>query len=109
MGFPHPGGARERARVVAPSGRRPRVTLLGLDVGTSATKAVVLDPAGEIVAQAERPTDLFRRTRAGPRRTPAVVGQRLLALPRAHRGEIAAVGVSGMVPAVLLLDAPVAR
>ena len=37
------------------------MTLLGIDVGTSATKAVVIDPAGEIVAQAERPADLFSR------------------------------------------------
>ena len=34
------------------------MTLLGLDIGTSATKGVVIDPGGTVVAQAERPVDL---------------------------------------------------
>ncbi len=79
--------------------------LLGIDVGTSATKAVLVDPAGEVVAAAERPVEL-RSPRPGwaeedPEQWWANVRALCRELPVE---EAAAVGVSGMVPAVVLLD-----
>jgi xylulokinase len=79
--------------------------LLGVDVGTSATKAVLLDPERGVVAQAERPAEL-RSPRPGwaeedPEEWWANVCSLCRQLPVA---DVAAVGVSGMVPAVVLLD-----
>ena len=79
--------------------------LLGIDVGTSATKAVVVDPAGAILAQAERPVEL-RSPRPGwaeedPEQWWANVCSLCRELPVS---DVAAIGVSGMVPAVILLD-----
>ena len=87
--------------------------LLGLDVGTTALKAVVLDPERGIVAAA-----LAAHDTASP--APVVVGgrpgargwpTRSRSCPRCARrpaiapGDVAAVGVAGCVPCVLLLDA----
>jgi xylulokinase len=85
------------------------MTVLGLDVGTTACKAVLLDDDGAVVSEAGHPHDL-RTPRAGwaeedPRdwwrgatATVAAV------LASRDPGQVRSVGVSGMVPAVLLLD-----
>lgn len=83
--------------------------LLGIDIGTTALKAVVLDPAGGIVAQATRPHTL-RSLHAGwaemdPHEwwaTTQAACRELTARVGAER--IAAVGVTGMVPAMVALD-----
>ncbi len=81
------------------------MTLLGIDVGTSATKAVVIDPAGEIVAQAERPADLVSRHPGWAEEDAGQWWDNVCALCRELPvAEVAAIGVSGMVPAVVLLD-----
>jgi xylulokinase len=78
---------------------------LGIDVGTTATKAVVIDDDGHIVAQAERRADL-RSPHPGWAEEDtgqwwanvcSIAGE----LPTAAVG---AVGVSGMTPCVIALD-----
>jgi xylulokinase len=81
--------------------------LLGIDIGTTATKAILLDPALGLVAGAELPTTLhsghpgWAEEEVDEWRTNVVALCRELVPGR----EIAAVGVSGMVPCVVLLDA----
>ena len=82
---------------------------LGIDVGTTGLKAVALDPAAGIVAQAHRhhtlrspqpgwaeedPAEWWATTREAVRELVAQLTP----------GSIAAVGVTGMVPAMVLLD-----
>jgi xylulokinase len=91
-----------------------RVTgyLLGIDVGTTATKAILAEPGGRILAQASAPATL-RSPRPGWAEEDAeewwnnvgTVCRELLARTEVAGGRIAAVGVSGMVPAIVLLDA----
>jgi xylulokinase len=79
--------------------------LLGIDVGTSATKAVVVDPAGLVVAQAERPAELVSRHPGWAEENPDQWWDNVCSLCRELPvAQVAAVGVSGMVPAVILLD-----
>lgn len=79
--------------------------LLGIDVGTSATKAVVVDPAGAVVARAERPVELRSPAAGFAEEDPGAWWENVRSLCRELPLEgVAAVGVSGMVPAVLLLD-----
>ena len=86
--------------------------LLGIDIGTTATKAILLDTERGIVAAAEA-TATLRSPQAGwaeedagewwrnlPKIIAACISQAGIA-PQ----EISAVGVSGMVPCVILLDA----
>ncbi len=86
--------------------------LLGIDAGTSATKLVLLDPDGGIVAEVSEPAGYssprvgwaeadadgwWRNVCAGVPRVLAVAGRAAT--------DVAAVGVSGMVPALVLVDA----
>lgn len=97
-----------------PGDRRPADTrrvvatvslLLGIDVGTSATKAVLVDPAGAVVARAERPVTLSSPRPGFAEEDPAEWWENVCSLCRELQlADVAAVGVSGMVPAVLLLD-----
>src|SRR5260370_31780310 len=83
--------------------------VLGIDVGTTALKAVVLERERGIVAQAERPHELLSPypgwAKEDPERwwTPTVetIRQLLTIVPA---DEIGAIGVSGMVPAMVMLD-----
>ena len=86
--------------------------LLGIDIGTTSTKAVVIDGSGNLLAEASRAVDLHS-TQAGwaeedPRQwwlnLGAVIPE---CLDRAglRAGQIAAVGASGMVPTLILVDA----
>jgi len=84
--------------------------ILGIDVGTTAIKAVALDRERGIVAQVERPHELLSPhpgwAEEDPERWWTTTLETLRALlasipPR----EVAAIGVSGMVPAMVLLDA----
>ena len=81
------------------------MTLLGLDIGTSATKGVVIDPGGTVVAQAERPVDLRSPHPGWAEEDPAQWWENVCSLCRELPvADVDAVGVSGMVPAVILLD-----
>jgi xylulokinase len=80
--------------------------LLGIDVGTTATKAVILDSDRGAVAQAERPSELVSSHPGWAEEDPASwwrnVGE--LCQELSDGREIAGVGVSGMVPCTILLD-----
>lgn len=86
--------------------------LLGIDVGTSGTKALLVDPAGDVVAAVTReyplatpraqwseqdPTDWWRAT------TDAV--RAALDQARARAEDVAAVGLTGQMHGLVLLDA----
>lgn len=83
--------------------------LLGIDVGTTALKAVVLDPGRGVVAQAQRPHTLrsphpgWAEEEPGEWwRTTVEAVREIVGVVSAER--IAAVAVTGMVPALVLLD-----
>ena len=83
--------------------------VLGIDVGTTGLKAVALERERGIVAQAERPHELLsphpgwaeEEAEQWWATTVETIRELLLNVPAA---KIAAVGVSGMVPAMVLLD-----
>lgn len=85
--------------------------LMGIDIGTTATKIILIDQQGHIVASTEQPSTLLSQ-RAGwaeedantwwenvCRGVPECIQQ--AGIPAAA---IAAIGVSGMVPTIVLLD-----
>jgi xylulokinase len=80
--------------------------LLGIDIGTTATKAVLLDPQRGLVAEAERPVTLHSDHPGWAEEDVEEWWSNVIALSRelGTVGEIVAVGVSGMVPCVVLLD-----
>ncbi len=86
------------------------VYVLGIDVGTTGLKAVALERERGIVAQAERSHELLSLhpgwAEEDPERwwttTLEAIRELLSVVPAS---EIAAIGVSGMVPAMVLLDA----
>jgi xylulokinase len=86
--------------------------LVGLDIGTTGVKGVVLDPGRGVVAEAWckqqllSPQPGWAEMVADEWWDGAVdVLRQLLAEPDVEPGRVAAVGVSGMVPALVLLDA----
>jgi xylulokinase len=85
--------------------------LLGVDLGSSGVKAVLLDPDAGIVASATRPVALHSDHPAWAEADPeewwsalCELVPRLLADAGQTSGAIAAVAVSGMVPAIVLTD-----
>ncbi|HYL80511.1 MAG TPA: FGGY-family carbohydrate kinase [Candidatus Acidoferrum sp.] len=85
--------------------------VLGLDIGTTATKGVLLDPKAGNVGEAEEATTLYSPHLGWAEEDPeewwrnvAVVTRACLNASGARPGDIAAVGVSGMVPTLILLD-----
>ncbi len=81
--------------------------LLGIDIGTTATKAVLLDTEAGLVAEASRPTALHSDQPGWAEEEVGEWWANLCALARelVSHGQPDAVGVSGMVPCVVLLDA----
>jgi xylulokinase len=83
--------------------------LLGIDIGTTATKAVLLDPDLGVVASADRPATLLSERPGWAEEdleewwanTVALCRELLAGRPP---DALRAVGVSGMVPCVVLLD-----
>ncbi len=80
--------------------------LLGIDVGTTATKGVLLDSDSGPIAEAERPSRLISSQPGWAEEDPYAWWQNVCDICRelAPRGEIRAVGVAGMVPCTILLD-----
>ena len=85
--------------------------LLGLDIGTTSTIGILIDTEGATLATASRPSDLVSRHPNWAEEDPAqwwanvcAVVPELLAASGARATDIAAVGVSGMVPTIVLLD-----
>jgi xylulokinase len=86
--------------------------LLGIDIGTTATKGILLDPSRGIVAEADAAATLVSRRAGWAEEDPeewwrnmGKVTRMCLREAGASGGDIRAVGVSGMVPTLILLDA----
>lgn len=86
--------------------------LLGIDIGTTATKGILLDPNRGILAEAESPSTLASPEPGWAEEDPyawwdSTAAVTRLCLERAGRSgaDVSAVGVSGMVPTLILLDA----
>lgn len=86
--------------------------VLGLDIGSSAVKATLLDPAAGIVAACEAPNALHADHPSWAEAEPgewwgnavALIGE-VLARSGSAASSVAAVATTGMVPAVVLVDA----
>jgi xylulokinase len=87
----------------------PREALLGVDIGTSSSKGVLVGPDGELLAQAVRRHEVQRPAPGRFEMDARVWTEEFTALTRellaAADVTVAAVGVSGMGPCVLLTDA----
>ncbi len=81
--------------------------LLGIDIGTTATKAILLDPDRGLVAESERQVTLHSPHAGWAEEDVDEWWANVVSLCHelAPRGEIVGVGVSGMVPCVILQDA----
>ena len=86
-------------------------TLLGLDIGTTSTIGILIDTEGGILATASRPSALVSRHANWAEEDTALWWSNVCALVPAllqsaglEASAIAAVGVTGMVPTVILLD-----
>ena len=81
--------------------------LLGVDIGTTATKAVLLDPDRGLVAEAQRPVTLFSDRPGWAEEDVEEWWANLASLSAelVGHGQPAAIGISGMVPCVVLQDA----
>ncbi len=85
--------------------------LLGIDIGTSSVKGIICDSEGHLVAQAAREHVLHSPQPGWAEESPAgwwestcEVVRECLSHPAVQSDQIAGVGVTGMVPAVVLLD-----
>ena len=105
----HPGGARKAGD--RPAADRPAApAFLGLDLGTSSLKALVLDGGGRTLAVAsaayplEAPHQDWSETDAANWWSAAIAATRA-AYERAGRPDIAAVGLCGQMHGHVLVDA----
>ena len=85
---------------------------LGIDVGTTSTIGILIDDEGHTLALAQRPVDLYSERPGWAEEDPAqwwdntcAIVPELLATAGRSASDIAAVGVTGMLPALVLLDA----
>ncbi len=109
--FPHQKEADAPEQIGAPNHHMTGELLLGIDIGTSSVKGVVCDVSGQIIMQANREHDLQAPHPGWAEESPAdwwrnvvAVIRDCLADPRVTPNRIAAVGATGMVPTVILLD-----
>jgi xylulokinase len=84
---------------------------LGLDIGTTSTIGILIDAGGKTLATADRPSELMSRHANWAEENPELWWSNCRALVPAllkqsgiAAGDIKAVGVTGMVPAMVLLD-----
>ena len=84
-------------------------TALGIDVGTSGVKAVLLDEAGRVTAQAQAPLSVSRPKDGWSEQDPAnwwrATNEAVRALPEARRRTVRAIGLSGQMHGATLLGA----
>jgi xylulokinase len=82
---------------------------LGIDIGTSSVKAVVVDDQDTVVEQASAPLNVSRPHAGWSEQNPAdwwsATNAAVTALPVAHRKSVHAVGLSGQMHGATLLDA----
>ncbi len=81
--------------------------ILGIDIGTTSTKAILFDPSKGIVAEAQRDAGLVSRHAGWAEEDAGVWWTNVCGLVRGlvTGHSIAAVGVTGMVPCIVLSDA----
>jgi xylulokinase len=86
--------------------------VLGLDIGTTSTIGLLVRLPGEVLGVASRPVTLSSPHAGWAEEDPAewwdnvrAIACELIAASGIDPGEIAAIGVTGMLPAVVLLDA----
>jgi xylulokinase len=84
---------------------------IGIDIGTTSTIGILIDTEGRTLALASRPTDLHSEHPGWAEEDPeqwwrnaCAVTRELLQRSGRQGRDIAAVGVTGMLPAVVLLD-----
>jgi xylulokinase len=84
---------------------------IGIDIGTTGVKAVLIDGDGRMLAEHTAPHDLSSAHAGWAEEDPddwergaLAALSAITAHPACRSGEIAAIGVSGMVPAMVLLD-----
>lgn len=84
---------------------------IGIDIGTTGVKAVLIDRSGAMLADATVPHDLHSPFAGWAEEDPGdwergalAALQQVAARPSCRPTEVAAIGVSGMVPAMVLLD-----
>jgi len=84
---------------------------LGLDIGTTSTIGLLADDGDRILATAKRPVTLSSPNPGWSEEDPeqwwanvCAIAAELLEKSGCEAGDISAVGVTGMVPAVVLLD-----
>ena len=85
--------------------------LLGLDIGTTSTIGILIDSDGGIRATSSRPSELVSKHPNWAEEDPALwwsnvteIVPELLTASNASAADVAAIGVTGMVPTVILLD-----
>lgn len=82
---------------------------LGIDIGTSGVKAILLGPDGTLAAQASAPLSVSRPQPLWSEQDPAdwltATDAAVLALPAALRAKVAGVGLAGQMHGATLLDA----
>ena len=87
----------------------PDPVFLGIDVGTSGVKAVLLDSGGAVTAQATAPLEVSRPKPLWSEQNPddwcSAAEAAVLALPADLRGKVAAVGLAGQMHGATLLGA----
>jgi xylulokinase len=108
-GISHSPSALARDPVVGQGGS---ITYLGIDVGTSGTRALAIDSVGKIVASGSEEHEAFRSPRPGwaeqdPRdwwRACGLAVRKALATANVSADRIACVGFSGQMHGAVLLD-----
>jgi len=106
-------GCKRAPRAVADSGRRQVIYVLGIDVGTGGTRALVIDRQGRVVASATEEHAPFASPEIGwaeqhPEdwwRACTVAVPRCLEKAKLRSEEIACVGFSGQMHGAVMLDA----
>jgi sugar (pentulose or hexulose) kinase len=88
----------------------PRGPALGIDIGTGKIAAVILDPAGSILAVASRPHQAAISAPPGhfeqdPQKLYSVVRDVVRELPEPLREQVRSVGLTGQMHGVVLVDA----
>lgn len=82
--------------------------LIGIDIGTTSTIGILVDSDGAVLATASRPVDLRSPAPGWAEEDPDQWWDNTLAILRAmlaqSPGPVAAIGVTGMVPALVLRD-----
>lgn len=85
--------------------------LLGIDIGTTATKVIVIDTKGNFLAENQNPSSLISKKASWAEESPSVwwnnvcvCVSKILSENEINPADICGVGVSGMVPTLILLD-----